>query len=129
MESGKGVGAARKMKGEAGGRKLEGGKGEASARELPVGGWEGGTEQAWCGRRGGAGLQGHVVWVRGVMRMLAQGMDDEDRRSQQVGEGEGVGLGWVVACTGGGLPRRVCLALTGSTGPYPGCLVSQPPDC
>ena len=39
----------------------------------------------------------------------------------------GVGLGWVVACTGGGLPRSVCLSLTGSTGPYPGCLVSQPP--
>ena len=38
----------------------------------------------------------------------------------------GVGLGWVVACTGGRLPRPVCPSLTGSTGPYPGCLVSQP---
>ena len=39
-----------------------------------------------------------------------------------------VGLGWVVACTGGGLPRPAWPSLTGSTGPYPGYLVSQPPD-
>ena len=39
----------------------------------------------------------------------------------------GVGLGWVVARTGGGFPRPVCPSLTSTTGPYPGCLVSQPP--
>ena len=41
----------------------------------------------------------------------------------------GFGLGWVgvVARTGGQFPRRVCPSLTGMTGPYPGCLVSQPP--
>ena len=39
----------------------------------------------------------------------------------------GVGLGWVVARTGGRFPRPVCPSLTSTTGPYPGCLVSQPP--
>ena len=39
----------------------------------------------------------------------------------------GVVLGWVVARTGGGFPRPVCPSLTSTTGPYPGCLVSQPP--
>ena len=39
----------------------------------------------------------------------------------------GVGLGWVVARTGGGSPRPVCPSLTGTTGPYLGCLVSRPP--
>ena len=38
------------------------------------------------------------------------------------GEGGGVGLGWVVARTGGGFPRPVCPSLTSTTGPYPGCL-------
>ena len=45
------------------------------------------------------------------------------------GGGVGVGLGWVVARTGGGSPRPMCLSLTGTTGPYPGCLVSQPHNC
>ena len=35
--------------------------------------------------------------------------------------------GWGVARTGGGFPRPVCPSLTGTTGPYLGCLVSQPP--
>ena len=39
---------------------------------------------------------------------------------------EAVELGWVVACTGGRLPRPVCPSLTGSTPPYPVCLVSRP---
>ena len=37
-----------------------------------------------------------------------------------------VGLGWVVARTTGGCPRPVYPSLTGTTGSYPGCLVSQP---
>ena len=39
----------------------------------------------------------------------------------------GVGLGWVVACPGGGFPRPVCPSLTSTTGSNPACLVSQPP--
>ena len=39
----------------------------------------------------------------------------------------GVGWGWAVARTRGGFPRPVCPSLTSTTGPYPGCLVSQPP--
>ena len=35
--------------------------------------------------------------------------------------------GEVVARTGGGSPRPVCPSLTSTTGPYAGCLVSQPP--
>ena len=38
-----------------------------------------------------------------------------------------LGLVWVVACAGGGSPRPVCPSLTGTTGAYPGGLVSQPP--
>ena len=43
-----------------------------------------------------------------------------------IGGGGWVGLGWVVARTRGGSPRPVCPSLTGTTGSYPGCLVSQP---
>ena len=41
--------------------------------------------------------------------------------------GVGLGGGWLVARTGGGFPRPVCPSLTSTTGPYHGCLVSEPP--
>ena len=51
----------------------------------------------------------------------------ETRACLVQGRKRGVGLGWVVARTGGGFPWPVCPSLTSTTGPYPGCLVSQPP--
>ena len=55
----------------------------------------------------------------------------ESQKPQQIGKTNrrygGGGGGWVVARTGGGFPRPVCPSLTSTTGPYPGCLVSQPP--
>ena len=38
------------------------------------------------------------------------------KRGGGVGVGGRVGLGWVVACTGGGLPRPACPSLTGACG-------------
>ena len=84
-------------------RAQAGGWERGGGRKGPAGrGREGGTWQARCGRQGEASLQGHVVWVRVVMRMLAQGVDDKGMESQEVGEGEGIGwgsvpgLGWYV---------------------------------
>ena len=58
---------------------------------------------------------------------LRSSVKGQGHKPHAPGAGGGVGLGWVVARTGGGFPRPVCPSLTSTTGPYPGCLVSQPP--
>ena len=63
----------------------------------------------------------------GLAPALRRSVVAQEQVAGDVVEGGGVELGWVVARTGGGFPRPVCPSLTSTTGPYPGCLVSQPP--
>ena len=62
----------------------------------------------------------------GDWRLLGSGHQLPPQLTIGQGPHWGGWLGWVVACTRGGLPRPACPSLTGSIGPYPGCLVSQP---
>ena len=72
----------------------------------------GDTEEDITGRAFGIRIMLQFFWGSGFVGVQPRG---------------GGRLGWVVARTAGGFPRPVCPSLTSTTGPYPGCLVSQPP--